>query len=406
MMALSGLSLENRSSHSGKFWPRELILWLIPLLLIVQITIWSVFLPQGGLRGVADFRPFYTGGYMIRTGHREDLCNYDAQKRFEDALVPVNIDFMLPIIHLPFEELGFVPLSFFSYRTAYWMFLTLNLGLVVICVRLLRPKMQVMSNRWRWFPALLFAAFYPISRAAVQGQDSIILLTLFAAALGALDKGNELAAGILVGIGAFKFQIAIPILLLFLLWRRWRFCAGFAVSGVSAALVSLWLVGFHGAREYATTLWAMSAHLSSRGDILHYGAVPTAMFNLRGLATALLGNALSGPNLIIVVLICSGAILVAAARRRPSLPLAITTASLVSYHFLSHDASILIIPLAAALCSQSIWSAAVAASLLVVSFAAVIPQYGYVSAIPLLALFILTVRSKDEETKPWQTPAY
>lgn len=389
-----------------KFWPHDLILWLLPLILVVQVTIWSVFLPKGGLRGIADFRPFYTGGYMLRTGHRKELCNYDAQKRFEDALVPVDIDFMMPIIHLPFEELIFVPLSLFSYRTAYWLFLALNGTLVAVCIRLLKPNMKALSNRWRWFPALLFAAFYPISRAAVQGQDSIILLTLLAGALWSLDHDRDLTAGLLIGMGVFKFQTVIPIALLFLMWRRWRVCAGFAVSGATAGLISLWLVGLHGAREYATTLLGMSLHLSSRADMLHYGAVPTSMFNLRGLAAALLGGTLSRFSILFVIFACSVAVMAVAARQRPSLQLAIMAGSLVSYHFLCHDASILMIPLAAALCSQSLWRGAVAALLLVVSLAAVIPQYGYLGAIPLLALFVLFVGSTHEEPKVCQIPAY
>jgi hypothetical protein len=377
------------------FWPHDLILWLVPVILVVQVTIWFVFLPQGGLRGIVDFRQLYTGGFMLRTGHAQELCNYDAQKRFEDALVPVDIDFMMPINHLPFEELIFVPLSLLPYRTAYWVFLALNGTLLVVCIRLLRSNMQALSNRWRWFPALLFAAFYPISRAAVQGQDSIILLALLAAAFWSLDQGNELTAGLLVGMGVFKFQIVIPIALIFMMWRRWRFCAGFAVSGATAALLSLWLVGFRGAREYAETLLGMSVRLSSRADMLHYGTIPASMFNLRGLATALLGGTLSRFSILYVIFACSAAVLVVTARQRPSLQLAILASSLVSYHFLCHDATILIIPLASALCSRSAWIGATAVLLLLVPFAAVIPQYGYSAAIPLLALFILYVSSPE-----------
>ena len=388
-----------RAPSTRHFWPHELILWLVPLILAVQVVIWSVFLPQGGLRGIADFRQLYTGGYMLRSGHAKELCNYDAQKRFEDALVPVHIDFMLPINHLPFEELLFVPLSLFSYRTAYWVFLTLNCALLALCVRLLKSNMQVLSNRLRWFPALLVAAFYPISRAAVQGQDSIILLTLLASALWSFNQRNELTAGLLVGMGVFKFQIVIPIALLFMMWRHWRFCVGFAISATTAAMISLWIVGLHGAREYVDTLLGMSLRLSSRADMLHYGTIPASMLNLRGLVTALMGSTTSRFGVLSVVFVCSVAVLVVTALQRSSLPLAILASALVSYHFLCHDASILIIPLVTALSSKSAPIAAAAALLLVVPFAAVVPPYGYLAAIPLLALFVLSLDWGHEETK-------
>jgi hypothetical protein len=390
---------------SKPFWPHDLILGLLPLILVVQAAMWCLFLPQVGLRGVADFRQLYAGGYMVRTGHARELCDYDAQKRFEDALVPVHIDFMLPISHLPFEALLFVPLSLFSYRTAYWFFLAMNGTLLAVCLWLLKPNMQVLSNRWRWFPALLFAAFYPISRAMVEGQDSIIMLTLLAGALWSLDHDKDLTAGLLIGMGLFKFQIVIPIALLFLMWRCWRVFGGFAISSLTAALISLGLVGLHGAREYADTLLGMSVRLSSRADMLRYGTIPMAMLNLRGLASALLGGTLSQSGIQFVILACSMVVLAVAARRRSSLQLAILASSLVSYHLLCHDASILIIPVAAALCSQSVWRGAVAALLLVVPFSSVVPQYGYVAAIPLLALFVLSVGSARKGADACQVQA-
>jgi hypothetical protein len=348
------------------------------------------------LRGIADFRQLYTGGYMIRTGHAKQLYNYDAQEQFEEALVPVGVHFTLPVNHLAFEELLFVPLSGFSYRTAYWIFLAFNGALLIVCHRLLRVRLRILSDRWQWFPGCLLAAFFPISRALTHGQDSIIMLTLLAGALWALGRESELTAGLLVGMGVFKFQIAIPIALLFLAWRRWRFSAGFAFSSVAAGLLSLWLVGLDGAREYAHTMVAMSVHLSSKADMVHYGTIPSAMLNLRGLASATLNRFLPQGGVQMIVLLCSAAVLWLAARRRASLELAIAAAALASYHFLPHDASVLIIVIAAALCSGSVWNGVVAVLLLLTPLCAVIPEYGYLAAIPLLGLFLLMLRRVPE----------
>jgi Glycosyltransferase family 87 len=398
MMPATTLAQESRSLRPRKFWPHDLILGLLPLILSAQALLWAAYLPAG-LRGIADFRQLYSGGYMIRTGHAKQLYNYDAGRQFEEALVPVGGPFMLPINHLAFEELLFVPLSLFSYRTAYWTFLAFNGTLLVVCSRLLRVRLRILSDRWKWFLACLFAAFFPISRALTHGQDSIIMLTLLAGALWSLDHESELTAGLLVGMGVFKFQIAIPIALLFLAWRRWRFSAGFAISGVAAGLLSLWLVGLDGAREYAHTMVAMSVHLSSKADMVRYETYPAAMLNLRGLASATLNRLLPQVGVQVIVFLCSAAVLWLAARRRPSLELAITAASLASYHFLPHDASILIIPIAAALCSRSVWNGAVAILLLLAPMCAVIPAYGYLVAIPLLGLFLLMLERVPERSE-------
>ena len=80
----------------------------------------------------------------------------------------------------------------------------------------------------------------------------------------------------------------------------------------------------------------------------------------------------------------------------------ITAGSLVSHHLLCHDASILIIPIAAALCSQSVWSGAVAVLCLVASLAAVIPQYGYLAAMPRPTPFVLSLAPAHKETEVCQ----
>src|SRR5713226_6280407 len=85
-------------------------------------------------------------------------------------------------------------------------------------------------------------------------------------------------------------------------------------------------------------------------------------------------NDLSRFNLLLVIFASSEAALVVAVRQRPSLQLAIMASSLVSYHFLCHDGSVLLIPLAAALSSYSVREDAAAVSF---PFAVVIPQYGF-----------------------------
>jgi glycosyl transferase family 87 len=380
------------------FWPHDLILWLLPIMLVAQVIVWSTLLPAWGLRGIADFRQLYTGGYMLRTGHAKELSNWDAQKRYEDMLVPLGSDYMLPINHLPYEELLFVPLSFLGYRSAYLVFLLFNGFLLGVSIWLLHPNMKKLSDRWKWFPFLLFAAFYPISRAMIQGQDSIILLTLLAGALWALDRNLDLMAGLLIGASVFKFQIAIPIALLFLIWRRWRLFIGFTITGTIAGLISLWLIGFHGLRAYADTLLGMSVHLNSTADMHRYGTIPTAMTNLRGLETAVLHN-LVPPFLIQIMIVASSIVILwIAARRPPSLPLAITAAALVSYHFLSHDASILIVPIATVLCCGSVLGAAVASVLFFLPIVTAVH-----SAVPvafvLLVFFFFQAYSKSKSAE-------
>jgi hypothetical protein len=152
-------------------------------------------------------------------------------------------------------------------------------------------------------------------------------------------------------------------------------------------------------------LLSMSLRLNSEADMRRYTTNPMMMMNLRGLFSAIFDGKLPHGYVQFLVAACSVVVLLAAGRQRPSLPLAIAAASLVSYHFIIHDASILIIVIAAALCSGSIWNAAVAVVLLIAPLCAVIPVCDYLASIPLLGLFLLMLRrvpgenSKVEEKR-------
>lgn len=377
------------SEATPRFWPRELVLGLLPLLVLLEILAWAVYLPVG-LRGVADFRSLYTSGYMARMHHARQIYVYDAVQEFENRLVPLGRTLNLVMDHPAYEDVLFVPLSLLPYRAAFLVFMVLNVSLVVLCIRLLGPSFQVLSQRWKPFPVLLFASFFPITKAIVSGQDSILLLALLASAFVCTQAKRDFRAGLLTGLGLFKFQVVIPITLIFLLWRRWRFVLGFAISSGAAAAVSLLWVGIDGTRQYASLLLAMSLNLRSPADRLRQVLSPRAMLNFRGLLSALFEGRVGHWWLQGLIATCSLVVLLLVRRCRPSLPLAIIAAALVSYHLNAQDASILMIPVGLCLCGDSVWVALAAVAALIIPVTAVVPWYGYLSAIPILALLAAT----------------
>ncbi len=258
-----------QGSPEAPYYVKGLVLGLSAYLIGIHLWTWvltvSVF-----LGGRSDFRQLYTAGYMVRTGHSHELYEYNAQRHFQNQLVSPG-DIALPFNHLAYEALLFVPFSLLSYRTAYFTLLGLNLTVLAITFKFLRPWMKNLAVIYRWLPPVMFLAFLPVAAALLQGQDSILLLTLLAASLVSLHSGRELAAGVLVGLGLFKFQIVIPIALLFLVWRRWRFSAGFVLAAILVGLLSLSLVGLSQVGVYFRSLLLMSLRLASPVDQFKYG---------------------------------------------------------------------------------------------------------------------------------------
>lgn len=297
------------------------------------------------LSGHVDFRQLYTAGYMVRAGSAAQLYNYAEVEKFQNRVVSP-ADGALPFNHLAYESLLYAPLSFFRYPVAYVIFLGVNLLVLAAAFRMLRPYLSPLCEVWSFLPASLFVCFLPVAMALTEGQDSILMLALFIASTVALDRGQDLMAGLLVGLTLFKFQYAIPVALLFLAWRRWRFTAGFAFAAAALAGLSLSLTGIGAFSVYLHSLLDMSAKFSPSHGV-QYGIRPELMPNLRGLIYAIVPGSPLTAHVVIGVL--SALAMLWTVRRRPSLPLALLAALLVSYHQFITDATLLLLPLGTAL---------------------------------------------------------
>ena len=300
--------------------------------------------------GNSDFRLLYSGAWMVRNGQGSVLYDFAKQKLVQDAIVGFR-DFPIPFTHPAFETLIFVPISYLSYQSAFYVWMACNVAMLLACFVALRPELDELRMMWPLLPTAIFVGFIPLSVALMQGQDSILMLLLLTFAYVAQRRQNGWLSGLLVGMGVFRFQIVLPIAFLFLLWRRWRFVLAFGFSSLISGLLCIWVSGVNGLLGYYDLLRGMSSGLNQRYEFL-YGLPPTFMPNLRGLLHAILYPLGSSTHQIhTVVLLSTVACLVIAAylgRKRESqtqLLIAVIAASLTSYHALSHDLSILLLPI-------------------------------------------------------------
>ena len=323
------------------YYLTALAMALPAIMLGLQLSGWIGFWPM--IRdGHADFRNLYTAGYMVRLGHGDELYDYEAQKRFQDALISRE-DIAIPFIRPAYQALLFAPFSFLAFREAYFAFLVLNLATLGLCSRLLRPYTSNLSHVWPGLPGGMLL-FLPIAAALMQGQDSIILLTLMAGALACLQHDRQYLAGALIALGLFKFQFVIPIALLFMAWRRWRFLLGFGISAAVLAAVSLWVSGARQTLNYASSV----AHIGATQTLGSGLSLPVDhMANLHGAMAGIFANS---PVVVPLTVVASAATMVFAATRRPAvadmLLIAIPVSALVSYYMFIHDMSVLQVPLA------------------------------------------------------------
>lgn len=332
------------------YYVKALALGVPALLIILECALWLNRLPSV-LAGNADFRHEYVAGYMLRAGQRPLLYDYPSQITLQNTLVSPGPP--LPFNHLAYEALLFAPLSFLSYRSAWLAFLVSNLLLLVLSYLMLRPSLSGLAQIHKRLPAAIFVSFLPVGTALRQGQDSVVLLFLASAAASCLFSGRELSAGMVLGLGCFKFHLVIPIALLFVFCRRWRFSAGFAISAAFCLAVSFWVVAPGQFHQYVRMVFSAAMQTGSDCSII----CPLAMPNLRGLISGIFGSSLSPYSLALITL-ASSAILLAWATvklrqqeydQRRAISIALIAAFAVSYHAYPYDLTVLLIPILFAL---------------------------------------------------------
>jgi len=289
------------------------------------------------LAGQADFRNLYSAGYLIRASHGDQI--YDYKKAAEtEAEVVSKVGPNFPFIHPAYEGLLFAPLSFFSYKKAFWVFFALNVALLVTACRLMMPASEWIGEIWRALPVMMAGGFLPVGICLVQGQDTILLLLILAGAYRLEKNGKDFTSGLILGLGMFRFQLVIPLVVWSCFERKWKLLAGFGLTCLGMGIVSALVVGPSSLIGYPRYLLAMSGKQA-------YGMWPMVMPNLRGLISLLFAGWVPVTMLQSLTMAASLALLGGAIVKRVPYELMIVVALLVSYHGYIHDSVLLLLPL-------------------------------------------------------------
>jgi Glycosyltransferase family 87 len=298
--------------------------------------------------GQPDFTIFYTAGTMLNQGSARALYDTELQRKVQGEFAP-NLGerrWALPFNHPAFEALLFQAFAVLPYRSAYLLWLAVNLMLLLLVLLLLRKHIILMQRAGYFFWLLTALAFFPLFVALLQGQDSILLLLWCVLAYVALQRDSLFLAGCCLALGLFRFHLVLPMVFIFLLHRKWKLVAGFASVAAGLALISAWVVGIRQALLYPSWLWKLEGSMGTSAPLL------SAMANLRGMLYTVLHRD-AGPLSRIVLAAIAVLLLLWTAKKcnfRGSLSdfdlsfsLVLVTTIVTSYHVLPHDLSLLLL---------------------------------------------------------------
>ncbi|HSA92080.1 MAG TPA: glycosyltransferase family 87 protein, partial [Terriglobales bacterium] len=288
---------------------------------------------------------FYSAARVVAEGRGALLYKFDTQRELQRGFPARRTPLLF--YHPPFELLLFLPLAWLPFVPAYAVWMGVNLGLLAWLAWLPHPYAEAYPRFRGLLPLVLALAFFPVTVAMMQGQDSILLLFVFTLAWMALRRGQSFRAGCILALGLFKFQFVLPFMAVLAIRRNWKALKGFLLTGLGLGLVSLIPVGWQGARSYFDFLLEINQHLA-------YGTIrPVSMPNLRGLVATFLGDGLPASWLGGLVAVVSLLLLALAARYWPpeeetatvrldlAFALTLVVVLLVSYHLNPHDLSLL-----------------------------------------------------------------
>jgi hypothetical protein len=302
------------------------------------------------MAGKNDFPVFYSNAQMVREGQAAHLYDFAAENRFVNRVSDLA---RAPNNHLPYELLIFLPFTYLRFGAAHLLWTVASLGMLVGVALLMRSAVTSGSSFRNTLLATL--AFFPAWYCLLQGQDSILLVLLFALSFWLWKGERHDAAGFALAMGLFRPQLVLPFVLVALLARKWKFIRGFIPGAVLVLSVSALLVGVHGMADYARILlWqgtqGSASALAEQWQV-HLGLMPT----LRGLLWIILPASVPGNIRIFLLFAGTLAGLLWAARGLRGVKdgvafdlafaTAVGTVALLSFHSLPHDFSLMILPL-------------------------------------------------------------
>lgn len=261
-------------------WEAKIVHWLTPerrrvyplSILIITLVGWLVSLwigpgltdSSGTIIG-ADFVAFYTGGRFFWEDRLVDLYNFGAQQAVLAELVaPVVTDKVNPFINPPFSVLLYAPFARGDYLSGLLLWWGVGMLLLVGAVRWLRsvlfpqPAPSMLHLFW------LSLLFYPTLLWFTFGQNTALTLLIYTATFLLLRRGNDLAAGLVLGCLLYKPQLAIALALVLLIKGRWRALVGGGL-GAGAWLLAGFLVSPAAMWRYADLMPHLPELLRSAG---------------------------------------------------------------------------------------------------------------------------------------------
>jgi hypothetical protein len=290
----------------------------------------------------------YAAGQLAIHGQGRSIYSVPLQILVQQQVLPGwRPEFFAPYISPPVVAYLYAPFAMVSFSVAAVLWISISTALLFVSFRLIWPLVPVIRDQGVGTALIVIFASPPVRELLLNGQDSAISLLLLVLGLRLLLGRRDLAAGAILGLGAFKPQLFLFIPLLLLLQRRWAGLWGWGATTLALVVASAALAGSDGIQAYITLV--TSDALREGISVLNW-----KMDSLVALARAVFGGpvAFLGAPFTAVIDIVVLALFFRAARRPTTdsrsfsliYALAVLAGVVASPYLFVYDCTILILP--------------------------------------------------------------
>lgn len=191
-----------------------------------------------------DFTSFWTGGVFVSEGRGAALYDLGAQREYQSTLTGRDLEYYQPYDYPPIVALVVAPMTRLGFPGAFAAFGLFSALLAFAGLALLWPCLDGLTAAGRGTACLAALAFAPIVETMLGGQTTAITFALFCAHFAAVRRGWPIAAGVVLGLLAYKPQFTLLLLLWHLVRVDGRVFGAAAACGIVQYLAGAAVAGF------------------------------------------------------------------------------------------------------------------------------------------------------------------
>lgn len=304
---------------------------MVAAFVVFNVTVDGVQAAAGGRLG-GDWAAFRTAGVLL-LDDPGSLLDVGAQRSEMAAYLDGEF---APFPYPPLFGFAYVPFALLSFQAGYIAYVVVLAALAIVAVRWTMDLLDV-SPEWRPV-GMLGALTYTGTFLSIGGaQNATITLFLLAATMRLVDRGDQVAAGLVLTLLWFKPQFVIPVLGLLLVARHVRTVATTVIGGLGIVVATGLVFGW----DWPSRWYDILALTDAGNRVFNTVNTVSPVEWLRGVLVAPWGDVL---GLGLAVVIGAGFAVMANRYRRAAdlLPLVGLALVLTAPHALRYELALLV----------------------------------------------------------------